>query len=248
MARGGLSALPCGTVDGHRSYPEESEPRWYVEERRYGDAEWDRRSEIPNDPLAGDFPSEEPTTRFRAEAIDVAALRRDASVSQSAAQPQAAPVPPPPVVAPVSPRIGGSLGQPPLGVQNVAGGPPPVPSQRQPSTGQGLGSPVEAGRGGLYHTRRAGLAFGLVAGTVALELPLLRALLASTLGDHFSVGGIVACALAMSGLPVLALGCYAASCGPATNSEPDIRAWARVPLAYVPIGLVLLLAAAVAAP
>jgi hypothetical protein len=83
---------------------------------------------------------------------------------------------------------------------------------------------------------------------VALELPLLRGLLASTIGDHFSVGGIIASVLAMIGLPILALGFYAASCGPATTPGQEIRAWARAPLAYVPIALALLLAAAVAAP
>lgn len=264
------SALPCGNVDGHRSYAEEPESRWYAEDRRYGDPEWDPRLEVPNDPLTGDLPQEEPTTRFRAEPIDVGSLRRGAS-PLSAPTPHpivpeqaTGPIPPSGVPQPPGGPLGPSgqgPGMPPGPVGAVpsasplgrplgptgAGAPPHGVTGPSRSQGQRSGATDESGRGALYHTRRAGLAFALAAAALVLEIPVLRAFGASAFGHVASVPGIISSLLMMMALPMFALGLYAALGGAASGPAQGARAWVRTPLAYLPIALVLFVAAAIAA-
>ena len=99
----------------------------------------------------------------------------------------------------------------------------------------------------IYRTRRAGIIGALAAVTVVAELLLIRVLLtgefASTVIPSAVLGGI----FAMTGIPMVAMGLYGLMTGPVAAAGPvSARAWLRTPLAYLPIGLILLIAAGLA--
>jgi hypothetical protein len=100
----------------------------------------------------------------------------------------------------------------------------------------------------VYKTRRAGVV-GLVAGVALVaELLLIRVLLVGEFGHTVAPGAVLAGLFAMAGIPLVALGLYGLITGPAATAGPEAtRAWLRTPLAYLPIGLALLLAAGLAA-
>ncbi|MDR7324905.1 MULTISPECIES: hypothetical protein [Catenuloplanes] len=210
-------------------------------------------------PLTGDVP------RFRTEALDRAALRRPpasppapdpAAPDLAAASP--GPVSPGPAVPGASPLIPGAThpptapafippaGEPPyIPVSPAPGEPPYVPAGDAPYAPAG-GAPYSAPAGGerVYTTRRPILAvpIGLVA--LLLEIPALRLLLDGFTGGTAAAGNLVSgLALALS-LPLTGVGLYALL---TTGRAADHRTWWRPPLAYLPLGIVLLLAAAIAA-
>jgi hypothetical protein len=52
---------------------------------------------------------------------------------------------------------------------------------------------------------------------------------------------------AMTGIPLVSMGLYGLVTGPAATAGPNpVRSWTRTPLAYLPIGLALLIAAGLA--
>jgi hypothetical protein len=219
-------------VDGLRNYPEEPEGRWYSERyRTEGDDRYDGYrvpdprfeesrswgSGPPAPPLA-----EEPE-RYQTQSIDRGPMHR----SPDAAGLTAPPAPP--------------LGPP---------GPPPAPMPPAPrGTGQAAGHGPGAGDepgGAVYRTRRAGVTALLAGAAIFAELLLVRVLLVAEFGAKGTPGGVLAGLFALAGVPLVTIGLYglatdAASAGPAPG-----RLWLRVPLAYLPVGLVLLLAAALA--
>lgn len=103
---------------------------------------------------------------------------------------------------------------------------------------------------GVYRTKRpaAGIVFAALA--VVFEIPALRLLADAAFGGPVVASGVVAGTFLVAGLPLVALGLYALVTG--ANRLPSdggggAQAWLRPPTAYLPVGLVLLVAAALAA-
>jgi hypothetical protein len=78
---------------------------------------------------------------------------------------------------------------------------------------------------------------------------LLKVLLGSFLhSTSAGISGTFAALFALAGTPMTLIGLYGLATGAATASGPNTgRAWLRTPLAYLPVGLVLILAAGLAA-
>jgi hypothetical protein len=114
-----------------------------------------------------------------------------------------------------------------------------------------IGAPQAAGPAGrpsaVYRTKRTGLAIGLVVLDCVIEILMLRAFLTSALASKMVISGTIAGLLMIIGVPTFTLGAYAALGGAAAAPGQGFRPWLRTPLAYLPIGLALFLAAAIAA-
>lgn len=106
-------------------------------------------------------------------------------------------------------------------------------------------SQVPSSTGSVYHGKRPGLAILLVVLTVIFELPVLRIFFASVLVSHVNAAGTFSSIFMLLGLPMFALGLYGLI-GGAAAAATGARAWLRVPLAYLPVALMLFLAAALA--
>jgi hypothetical protein len=120
----------------------------------------------------------------------------------------------------------------PVGPSPAAGGPTVV---------------TEPVGGAIYRTRRAGVAVLLAfAGTLA-ELLALRILVSGEFGHPMQPGTVLAGTFALAGIPLTTTGLYGLMTGAATTAAPTPgRAWLRTPLAYLPVGLALLIGAALA--
>jgi hypothetical protein len=106
------------------------------------------------------------------------------------------------------------------------------------------GAPKEA-----YRARRSGIAALLGAVAVVVEVLVLIKVLADSITAHpTNTGGVLAGVFAMCGVPMIALGLYGLATGAAIAGGPNVgRAWLRTPLAYLPVGLILIIAAGLAA-
>ena len=99
----------------------------------------------------------------------------------------------------------------------------------------------------VYRARRPAVAIGLSVIAVVVGLFFLRALVYATFGPTYLIGGVIGAALALVALPLLVLGLYGLVTGAAHGAEQaGFRLWAKPPLAYLVVALVLLLAAATA--
>jgi hypothetical protein len=215
-------------------------------ERRFNSA---RFSDPLTDSASGAIPAVgadpvEPARR-PVEAIDVASLRR-APVSSPPGDPAAA-YPP-------------EYGSPPAEFPPANyGAPPPYSAQPaepyQPGSMYGAGSnplsaptaavnTIQPSSPSVYHSRKPAIAIVLAVLTVVFEIPALRLLGAATIADVVPVSGVVAGTFLVLGLPVTAYGVYGLLNGP---SPTTLAAWLRVPLLYLPLGVVLFLLAALAA-
>jgi len=80
-----------------------------------------------------------------------------------------------------------------------------------------------------------------------VEMLLLFVLGHGLIGDKFSAGEVLGAIFAMSGTPLTAVGFYAVVTGaPAATGAHPMQSWFRAPTAYLPVGLVLLVATAIA--
>ena len=126
---------------------------------------------------------------------------------------------------------------------NPGAGPesPPVaptyndPTSMVPMTGGGPG-PAES----VYRSRRPVSAIVFAAVTGVLLIPALLLLIQATFVDDPTARGVVPAVLLLLGLPLTGFGLYSLAGGSRAGGRD---AWLRPPLAYLPIGLVLLLAA-----
>ncbi|WP_229069481.1 hypothetical protein [Actinoplanes sp. DH11] len=99
------------------------------------------------------------------------------------------------------------------------------------------GRPAE----GVYRTRRPVTSIVLAAVAGVLLVPALRLLLSVTFAADATARGIVPAALLTLGLALTGVGLFAVGGG-----APSRDAWLRAPLAYLPAGLILLIAAGLA--
>jgi hypothetical protein len=205
-------------------------------------------------PVVGADPVE--PARRPVEAIDVASLRR-APVSSPPDDP--APAYPPEYGSPPAEFPPANYAAPPAEFPpaNYAAPPPPYPQPAEPypaGSMYGTGSnPLSAPTAAVstiqpspsvYHSRKPAIAIVLAVLTVVFEIPALRLLGAATIADVVPVSGVVAGTFLVLGLPVAAYGVYGLLNGPSPNT---LAAWLRVPVLYLPLGVLLFLLAALAA-
>jgi hypothetical protein len=115
----------------------------------------------------------------------------------------------------------------------------------EPLDRNALRRPAVEPTGSVYRGRRPGLAALLIIATVVFELPILRIFAASALASKADASGTIASVFMIVGLPMFGLGLYGLVGGAAAAAQAP-RTWLRAPLVYLPVGLLLFLAAALA--
>jgi hypothetical protein len=257
-------------VDGHRRYADESEPGWYAGQSPYqapapldGQSSYDGPGSTSNPYDSGVH--ERPSGAFRLPAeggygtpapyVTPDPVTSSGSHALPALDSTDTRMP---VRGPEYPTIR------PGGATSLADA-PPVPSSSMTTTYGGPSSssspaaeattivpPVaaadrarygaEAARESIYRTRRPVAAVIVAILTVLLMVPVVLLLIQVTFVDDPAVRGIVPAVLLTFGLPLAGAGLYALTAGGSTGRD----AWLRAPIVYLPIGLVLLLAAGLA--
>lgn len=246
-------------MDGHRRYAEEPEPSWYTGQRApetpsqypppgrdagpYDPAAQERPSgafRLPDqrsaDPYSAPPASPDPVTTSGSHALssaDSGSIRVPVRGPEYPAIRPSGATPPvePPAVSTVTTTTTygsgvtpGAAGSEPTGVVPLAGG---------------RGAAADA----VYRSRRPVSAIVFAVVTVVLLVPALLLLIQATFVDDPSARGVVPAVLLTLGLPLTGFGLYSLAGGSRAGSRD---AWLRPPLAYLPIGLALLLAAGLA--
>jgi hypothetical protein len=121
---------------------------------------------------------------------------------------------------------------PPVGVRTADG---PAPADHA--------GPGRSGANGVYRTRRpvSAAVSGVV--TALLLIPAVRLLIDGATAHQPTARGIVPAVLLTLGLPLTGIGLYAVA---SAGRTLDRSAWTRPPVGYLVVGLVLLVAAALA--
>jgi hypothetical protein len=234
-------------VEGHRRYADEPEPGWHSGQSPYDSGVHERPSgafRLPDQrPAEGYAPPAPYSTPDPVTSTGSHVLPQDPTTGRI------------PVRGPEYPTIrptgGTSLADAP-GPATTYGG-PTAPSSAVPSSGL-PGAAAEPtsmvpryGAGprpdSVYRTRRPASAVVIAIVATLLMVPVVLLLFQVTFVDDPAVRGIVPAVLLTLGLPLAGIGMYslAADGGPAGRD-----AWLRPPAAYLPVGLLLLLAAGLA--
>jgi hypothetical protein len=132
------------------------------------------------------------------------------------------------------------------------GGGSAAPSSGLPTAAPGFSEPTslvppvpapDRSREAVYGTRRPVSAMIVAFVTVLLMVPVVRLVIQATFADVAVARSIVPAVLLALGLPLTGVGLYALAGG----GRPQTRdTWLRPPVAYLPTGLILVLAAALA--
>ena len=204
--------------------------------------------------LSGEFGAR---TR-RSEAIDRSALQRPAALG--AAGPT---VPAAPMSGAAAFPAGGAATFPTSGAAAFpTSGMPGGPVSGAPLSGGPTGAPPSAFMaptaltatvptaqptvsGGVYQGKRPGLVTALAVVAVIFEIPVLRLFFTAVTADTPQAGATLAGMFMIPAVPMFAMGLYGLIGGAAT--APGGRAWLRTPLAYLPVALLLFIAAGLAA-
>lgn len=156
------------------------------------------------------------------------------------APPHAPPLPPP-GMAGIGPRSGEPLPPPPDAPRQHTEPLDRAALRRGPAAAARVGE-------GFYRTRRPLIAVAFAMVVAIFEVPALRLLASAAFDDQIFGPGVVAGILLVGGLPMFALGLYSLVTGAGRpHGQAAVADWLRPPVAYLPIGLALLVAAALAA-
>jgi hypothetical protein len=99
----------------------------------------------------------------------------------------------------------------------------------------------------IYRARRPAVAILLIIPAIGVGLLLVRALAIAAFGNTFLIGGVIASACALASLPLIVAGLYGLVTGAAHGAEHyGFKVWARPPLAYLLVGIALVVAAGLA--
>jgi len=222
--------LRCEIVEGHR-YADD-EPSWYAGQGRYAPATEPETSGIHERP-SGAFrlPEQRPA------ATDPYALADPLATSGSHAFPADGRIP---VRGPEYPTIRPTTADP---VAPPVPPPPPVSEAALPLTGPtGLVPPVPARPESVYQSRRPISSFVVAIVMIVLMIPVVRLLVDSTFTGDPSARGIVPAVLLTLGFTLTGIGLFSIARGGTIGRET----WLRPPVAYLPAGLILLVAAGLA--
>jgi len=256
-------------VDGHRRYADESEPSWYagpgqypvsaqnpydsgIHERPSGafrlpeqrESEYAQRENdyatpspyVTPDPMTSTGGHSQDQLRIPVRGTEYPTVRPTGATSLADAPPAgtygaasavaapAAPASAAPSSAPVS--AGPAAYHEPTGMVQPVGR---FPTDPRPSDA-------------VYRTRRPFSAVLVALVTLTLMIPVIMLLVQATFDDDPLAAGVVPAVLLTLGLPLTGMGLYALAGGGAVGRE----AWLRPPVAYLPVGLVLLLATGLA--
>jgi hypothetical protein len=221
-------------VEGHRRYADEPEqPAWYSGQSSY---------ESPPNPYDSGV-SERPSGAFRLpdqRSTDAYVPPPYAPDPVTSSGSHALPTPEStgariPVRGPEYPTVRPS-GGPAAPASGIPGGNPAAePTSVVPPLGERPRFPEEA----VYRTRRPVSAVLIAIVTVLLLVPVVLLLIQVTFVDDPSVRGIVPSVLLTLGLPLTGGGLYSLAAGGPAGRD----VWLRPPIAYLPVGLLLLLAA-----
>ena len=96
--------------------------------------------------------------------------------------------------------------------------------------------------------RRPAAGAVIAVGVVVAALPVLRILLDGLFGPTRSASGVISAVLVLLGLPLGGFGLHGLASGAARAADAPAReAWLRPPVAYLTVGLILFVAAGLAA-
>jgi hypothetical protein len=245
--------LRCEIVDGHR-YPDDSKPSWYTGSQyaRSADSEVSG-SHALGGPAASTGSAydtgvhERPSGAFRLpeQRIDAPGYQTDLSSSSGG---HALP-------SDTSSRLGYDSTRIPVrgpeypAVRSNGAGGAPAASYGAPSEPTSLVPPVAAGydrprpADSVYQTKRSPSSIVVAVGMAVLMVPVVRLLLQVSFTGTPVAHNIVPAVLLTLGLPLTGVGLFALAGSRSLGRE----AWLRPPVAYLPAGLLLLLAAGLAA-
>ncbi|MET8148136.1 hypothetical protein ACIBSW_01500 [Actinoplanes sp. NPDC049668] len=227
-------------MEGHRRYAEEPEPSWYTGQRPPGAAEASAYDsgvyERPSS--AYRLPEQRPADPYYGAADPATTGSHSLSPAESGSIRLPVRGPEYPTVRP------GGATEPPAATTYGAGAvpeSPPAAAYNEPTSmvpmagGPGRPAPAES----VYGGRRPVSALVLAVVVAVLSVPAVMLLMRATFADEPTARGIVPAVLLTLGLPLTGIGLYALAGGRTAGRD----AWLRPPLAYLPIGLVLLIAA-----
>ena len=230
---GVLGHLRCEIVEGHRYV--DDEPSWYAGQGQYAHTTDPETSGIHERP-SGAFrlPEQRPA------AANPYALTDPLATTGSHAFPNEGRIP---VRGPEYPTIRATTAEP-MAPPPPVSAPPPIPEPPAlPLSGPtGLVSPVTARPESVYQSRRPVSSVLVAIVMVVLMIPVVRLLIESTFTGDPSARGIVPAVLLTLGFTLTGIGLFTIARGGTISRET----WLRPPVAYLPAGLILLLAAGLA--
>jgi hypothetical protein len=221
-------------VEGHR-YAADDEPSWYTGQGQYAHSTDPETSGIHERP-SGAFrlPEQRPAA---APPGNPYALTDPLATSGSHAFPAEARIP---VRGPEYPTIRPTAAEP---VPAPSTAPLAAPTSLVPPVAARPESALSAPRPeGVYQSRRPVSSFVVAIVMVVLMIPVVRLLVSSTFTGDPTARGIVPAVLLTLGFTLTGIGLFTVARGGTVSRET----WLRPPVAYLPAGLILLVAAGLA--